>query len=230
MNRLCNQSYMGSGVHLIACDVLACEAFLPDPDGGLSSQERNNPRVSPNREFVSQCDCTNVRVCNVIFNFSFLVHTRSSILSLLTQTKNFSTIHTIFLLTLSTKMAKVSQDVSSSRRKSRKAYFTAPSSVRQILMSSPLSKELREQHGIKSIPIRKEDEVRIVRGSKKGQEGKVSSVYRLKYGIQVSKVTREKSNGASVPLNIHPSNVVITKLYLDDNRKDYIQRNGGKLE
>ncbi|CAH2451127.1 60S ribosomal protein L26-B [Komagataella phaffii CBS 7435] len=127
-------------------------------------------------------------------------------------------------------MAKVSQDVSSSRRKSRKAYFTAPSSVRQILMSSPLSKELREQHGIKSIPIRKEDEVRIVRGSKKGQEGKVSSVYRLKYGIQVSKVTREKSNGASVPLNIHPSNVVITKLYLDDNRKDYIQRNGGKLE
>lgn len=98
------------------------------------------------------------------------------------------------------------------------------------MMSAPLSKELREQYGIRSIPVRKEDQVVIVRGSKKGQEGTISSVYRLKFAIQLEKLTKEKSNGASVPLNIHPSKVVITKLHLDKDRKALIARKGGKAE
>lgn len=97
-------------------------------------------------------------------------------------------------------------------------------------MSAPLSKELRQQYKIKSIPIRKEDEVTVVRGSKKGSEGKVSSVYRLKFSIQLEKLQKEKSSGASVPINIHPSKVVVTKLYLDDTRKALIQKKGGSLE
>jgi hypothetical protein len=40
--------------------------------------------------------------------------------------------------------------ISSSRRKSRKAHFTAPSSVRRTIMSAPLSKELREKHGVRT--------------------------------------------------------------------------------
>ena len=39
-------------------------------------------------------------------------------------------------------------DVSSSRRKSRKAHFSAPSSVRRKIMSSSLSKELRGKHSV----------------------------------------------------------------------------------
>lgn len=39
-------------------------------------------------------------------------------------------------------------DVSSSRRKARKAHFSAPSSVRRKIMSSPLSKELRGKHNV----------------------------------------------------------------------------------
>ncbi|KAG7862636.1 hypothetical protein KL919_001766 [Ogataea angusta] len=127
-------------------------------------------------------------------------------------------------------MAKISQDVSSSRSKARKAYFNAPSSVRRVLMSAPLSKELREQYKIKALPVRKNDQVLVVRGSKKGQEGTISSVYRLKYAIQLEKMTKEKSNGASVPVNIHPSKVVITKLHLDKDRKALIERKGGKAE
>ncbi|ESW97559.1 hypothetical protein KL921_005241 [Ogataea angusta] len=127
-------------------------------------------------------------------------------------------------------MAKISQDVSSSRSKARKAYFNAPSSVRRVLMSAPLSKELREQYKIKALPVRKNDQVLVVRGSKKGQEGTISSVYRLKYAIQLEKLTKEKSNGASVPVNIHPSKVVITKLHLDKDRKALIERKGGKAE
>lgn len=97
-------------------------------------------------------------------------------------------------------------------------------------MSAPLSKELREQYKIKSLPIRKEDEVRVVRGSKKDSEGKVNSVYRLKYAVQIEKVQKEKSSGASIPINIHPSKVVITKLHLDKDRKALIQRKGGNVE
>lgn len=43
-------------------------------------------------------------------------------------------------------------------------------------MSAPLSKELRASHGARSIPVRKDDEVLIVRGKYKGRDGKVVQV------------------------------------------------------
>lgn len=79
---------------------------------------------------------------------------------------------------------------------------------------------------VRAIPIRKDDEVTIVRGSNKGREGKVTSVYRLKYVIHVERVAREKSNGQSVPIGIHPSKVVITKLKLDKDRENILERVG----
>ncbi|CBF89212.1 translation protein SH3-like domain-containing protein [Aspergillus tetrazonus] len=121
-------------------------------------------------------------------------------------------------------MAVTNQAISSSRRKSRKAHFNAPSSVRRVIMSAPLSKELREKHNVRSIPIRKDDEVTIVRGTNKGREGKITSVYRLKWCVHVERVVREKSNGQSVPLPIHPSKVVITKLKLDKDREQILER------
>ena len=42
-------------------------------------------------------------------------------------------------------------DVSSSRRKSRKQHFSAPSSVRRKIMSSSLSKELRNKHHVRHL-------------------------------------------------------------------------------
>lgn len=77
---------------------------------------------------------------------------------------------------------------------------------------------------VRSIPIRKDDEVQIVRGTNKDKEGKVTSVYRLKYVIHIERVTREKTSGQSVPLGIHPSNVVITKLKLDKDRESILER------
>jgi len=121
-------------------------------------------------------------------------------------------------------------------------------------MSAPLSKELREKynvcffsfflpqhfssslsggdgladHGVakqvRSIPVRKGDEVTIVRGTNKDKEGKILSVYRLKYVIHIERVTREKATGQSVPLGIHPSNVVVTKLKLDKDRESILER------
>merc|ERR1712227_283367 len=118
---------------------------------------------------------------------------------------------------------KVSQNVSSSRRKSRKAHFSAPSSVRRKIMSAHLNKEQSQKYHVKSMPIRKDDEVIVVRGSNKGREGKVIQVYRKKYVIHIERVTREKSNGSTVNVGIHPSNVMITKLKLDKDRKAKLQ-------
>ncbi|KAF2739998.1 ribosomal protein L24 [Polyplosphaeria fusca] len=123
-------------------------------------------------------------------------------------------------------MAKVNSMIASSRRKSRKAHFGAPSSLRRVNMSAPLGKELREKHNVRSIPIRKDDEVLIVRGTHKGREGKVSSVYRLKYCIHVNGVVREKSNGQSVPVPIDASKVVVTKLKTDKDRESILERIG----
>lgn len=139
----------------------------------------------------------------------------------------------------------------SSRRKSRKAHYNAPSGVRRVIMSAPLSKELREKYNVRincnskssvhrlsylltllslsqvrSIPVRKDDEVSVVRGTNKGRDGKVTNVYRLKYIIQLERFVREKSNGQSVPLGIHPSKVVVTKLKLDKDRENILERKG----
>ncbi|KAJ6623513.1 translation protein SH3-like domain-containing protein [Mycena sp. CBHHK59/15] len=123
---------------------------------------------------------------------------------------------------------KYNADVSSSRRKSRKAHFSAPSSIRRKIMSSALSKELRTKHNARSLPIRKDDEVRIVRGKYKGREGKVTQVYRKKWVIHVERVQRDKSNGATAPIGVHPSNVVITTIKLDKDRRAILDRKDRK--
>merc|ERR1711904_584146 len=119
---------------------------------------------------------------------------------------------------------KFKPTVASSRRKSRKAHFTAPSSVRRKIMSAHLNKELSNKHHVKSMPIRKDDEVIVVRGSHRGREGKGIQVYRKKYVIHIERVTREKSNGSTVNVGIHPSNVSITKLKLDKDRRAILER------
>eukprot|EP00996_Jenningsia_fusiforme_P003409 NODE_4207_length_845_cov_209.023869_g3881_i0.p2 GENE.NODE_4207_length_845_cov_209.023869_g3881_i0~~NODE_4207_length_845_cov_209.023869_g3881_i0.p2 ORF type:complete len:145 (-),score=36.74 NODE_4207_length_845_cov_209.023869_g3881_i0:324-758(-) len=117
---------------------------------------------------------------------------------------------------------------SGDRRANRKAYFVAPSHVRRILMSSHLSKELRSRYAVRSMPIRRDDEVRVMRGSHKGREGKVITCYRKKYCIYIDKITREKANGQTVNIGIHPSNVEIVKLRLDKERKGLLERRARK--
>merc|ERR1711865_259027 len=116
--------------------------------------------------------------------------------------------------------------VSVSRRKSRKAYFTAPSHIRRKLMSAPLSKDLRTKYDVRSLPIRRDDEVMIVRGHYHDREGKVTQVYRKKWRIHIERVTRDKANGQTVPIGIHPSKCMITKLKLDKDRKNRSTKKG----
>lgn len=49
---------------------------------------------------------------------------------------------------------------------------------------------------------------KVVRGHYKGQQvGKVVQCYRTKYVIYIERIQREKANGASVYVGIHPSKV-----------------------
>merc|ERR1712205_291619 len=120
---------------------------------------------------------------------------------------------------------KFNDSISSARRKCRKAHFSAPSHIRRKVMTASLSKDLRTKHGVRSLPIRKDDEVQIVRGKHaKEAVAKVTSVYRRRYCIHVDRIIKEKTNGAQVPVPIHPSKVQITKLKLDKDRKNLIDR------
>lgn len=107
---------------------------------------------------------------------------------------------------------KTHVEVSSSRRKQRLAHFSAPSHLRQRIMSATLSKDLRKKWGIRSLPVRKDDEVVVLRGARKGSKGKVIQVYRKKWVIHIDKLTKNKANGAPYQLPIQPSNVAITKV------------------
>ena len=116
-------------------------------------------------------------------------------------------------------------------RKQRRAYFQAPLHKRQKLMSAPLSRELREKYGVRRLPIRKGDKVRIMRGDFKGHEDKVVRVDLKRYVIYVDGVTLTKADGTPVFRPIHPSNVMIIELNLDDPwRRKILERRGVKAE
>ena len=123
---------------------------------------------------------------------------------------------------------KYSATVSSSRRKNRKAHFSAHSEARRKLMSANLSKELQARHGVRSMPIRKDDEVLVVRGIYKSREGKVTTCFRKKMVVHVERITREKMSGQQVPVGIQASNLVITKLKMDKDRKAKLEAKAKK--
>jgi len=119
-------------------------------------------------------------------------------------------------------------NATSSRRKSRKAHFSAPSHLRRKLMSAPLSKELRGKYNVRSIPVRKDDEVQVVRGHYKGQQGKIIACYRKKWVIHIERLQHDKANGATVSVGFHPSKVEVVKLRLDKDRKRILARKNTK--
>ncbi len=107
--------------------------------------------------------------------------------------------------------------------KQRKMLFNAPAHIRHRMMAAPLSSELQASRGAKTLPVRKGDTVRILRGDNKGFEGKVSRVDLKAYRIYMEGLTREKVDGTNIFLAVHPSKVQIRNLNLDDKwRKDTI--------
>jgi large subunit ribosomal protein L24 len=111
--------------------------------------------------------------------------------------------------------------------KQRKRLYQAPLNERYKRFSAPLSSKLKESHGTNSVSVKKGDTVMIMRGDRKGSEGKVTQISRKKYRIFVEGATREKVDGTTTLIPIHPSKVMITRLNLDDKwRKKILERKG----
>ncbi|MGQ9543457.1 MAG: 50S ribosomal protein L24 [Candidatus Bathyarchaeia archaeon] len=101
-------------------------------------------------------------------------------------------------------------------RKQRRTLIEATEKDRQRMMGANLSPKLREKYGFRTLPVRVNDTVKILRGDFAGIEGKVMKVDRRRSRIIIEGVTREKASGEQVRIPVHASKVMITNLNLDD--------------
>jgi len=110
-------------------------------------------------------------------------------------------------------------------RKQRKYRYNAPMHVRRKLISAHLERTLRREYGKRSLPVRKGDEVKILRGGFAGKVGKVTRVDLKKLKVYVDAAKLKKVSGQEVEAAIEPSNIIITKINIDDRkRKKFIIR------
>lgn len=117
------------------------------------------------------------------------------------------------------------QTITTKATKQRKRIIHAPDHRRNKLFAAPLSPELKASHAVRTLSVRSGDTVRVMRGDHKGFEGKVSRVDRSKYRVYVEGLTREKVDGTTIFVPVHPSKVMITSLNLDDKwRKQILGR------
>lgn len=110
-------------------------------------------------------------------------------------------------------------------RKQRKFRYNAPLHARQRFVSATLDKKLRKEFGVRSLPVRRGDEVVVMRGSFKNKAGKVSSVDLAKAKVYVETIKRKKVSGQEVEIALESSNLKITKLNLEDKkRRKFMER------
>jgi len=114
---------------------------------------------------------------------------------------------------------------SSQPRKQRKYLANAPLNIRHKLLSANLTKELRKKYGKRNFPLRKDDEVVVMRGEFKKKKGKVEKVDSKLTRIFIAGIFRSKKDGTKIPVHFQPSNLQITSLNLDDKkRKESLDR------
>lgn len=111
---------------------------------------------------------------------------------------------------------------SSQPRKQRKYRYNAPLHTRRKFMSANLSGELRADFGKRSIPLRKGDEVIVMRGSSKDARGEIERLDIKEGKVYIDGVNVKKVDGSEVLKAIDPSNLKIVKLKLDDKRRQMV--------
>ncbi|MEM0173712.1 MAG: 50S ribosomal protein L24 [Sulfolobaceae archaeon] len=109
--------------------------------------------------------------------------------------------------------------VSSKPSKQRLLLYNLPYHQRKKLLTARVSEEIEKEYGIKRIPIRTGDVVRVMRGDYKGSEGKVVKVERKTGRIMIEGITRKRSDGTDVYVKIHASKVMIIKLDTSDTKR-----------
>ncbi len=104
-------------------------------------------------------------------------------------------------------------------RKQRKFRYNAPLHVRHKLVSANLSEFQRKELGRRSLPLRKGDEIEVMRGSFKGFKGQIERVDLKRLKVYVENMNVKKADGTEVAKAVDPSNIRITKPNLDDKMR-----------
>ncbi|MBI4143404.1 50S ribosomal protein L24 [Candidatus Woesearchaeota archaeon] len=121
-------------------------------------------------------------------------------------------------------MIKFSREWKGSRNpgKQRKYKAGAPLHIKQKFVHAHLSKDLRKKYGKRSIGLRKGDKVRILNGRFRKHDGKVEKISLNKSKIFVNGIETAKRDGTKKMLALHPSNVVVVELNMDDKLRQKI--------
>jgi ribosomal protein uL24 len=109
--------------------------------------------------------------------------------------------------------------ISSKPKKTRKMHLTEKKHKVSKMIAGHLSETLKKELGKRSIALRKNDVVKILRGSFKGKEGKITSVNREKRKIFIEKIIRKKSDGTEFNVAIDPSNVIVRDIDRSDKKR-----------
>jgi len=104
--------------------------------------------------------------------------------------------------------------------KQRKYSANAPLHIKKKFVSVNLSKELRKKYEKRNIPVRKGDNVKIMRGKFKGKEGKVLKVELKKSKVTIESIQIKKQDGSKVNVKMQPSNLQIIELNLEDRKRN----------
>ena len=104
-------------------------------------------------------------------------------------------------------------------RRQRKYAKNAPLHIKGNFLHAHLTKELRAKYKHRTLRVHSGDKVRILRGQFKKHEGKVDKVDVKRTRIYVAKVEITKKDGSKARIPIHPSNVMILELNLQDKKR-----------
>ena len=104
-------------------------------------------------------------------------------------------------------------------RKQRKYRYNAPLHIKHRFLNANLSKELRKKYGKRSLPLRKGDEVLIMRGSFSKKKGKIATIDLKRSRTTVEGINRKKIDGAKVNVYLDPSNLQIQTLNIEDSKR-----------
>ncbi|MDF1541093.1 MAG: 50S ribosomal protein L24 [Candidatus Thorarchaeota archaeon] len=113
---------------------------------------------------------------------------------------------------------------SKSPRKQRRLIYKSPLHTHKKMLKCRLDEFLREEYAMRSLVPKKGDLVRIMRGQFRDTEGKIVGIDYGKIRIYVDSSTTTKADGKEVQIPMHPSNLMLVKLELDDDRKEILQR------
>jgi large subunit ribosomal protein L24 len=117
----------------------------------------------------------------------------------------------------------VKKPSSKSPRKQRRRVRNAALHERKNLLKCRLDEFLQEEYGLRSLVIKKGDLVRIMRGQFRDTEGKVTNVSYKNGLVYLDNTTITKADGKEASVPIHPSNLMLVKLELDEERKSIIE-------